>query len=326
MFMLLHQPLASRYLIFSLSNDSLRAILGETQTDDEDSAMQMLKLWLFATLLGISQLGRASPGGITLIGNEGCFDGNAAKSQFEKVLLNEHQDGQPPPKVSVAVSKTTTSLNVSLRVLNHKGGLMLSRSYTLSPQDCPEVPALLTLVLDEALKTLPLETWSQEPIKSSAEQRDVPHRLFVLAASEATHFTPALAVGAHLFFWRDDQIGAFGTVQTGFGPWFDLEQGTAQELTVLIGLGLSIEAAKLLWSSQLLVGGASYRGISTPNSETTLLPYAEAAGELGIPLGQSTLTFRLSLPVLRHTLSVEGTSTERPLEPLRLGLGLSIPL
>ena len=167
MFMLLHQPLASRYLIFSLSNDSLRAILGETQTDDEDSAMQMLKLWLFATLLGISQLGRASPGGITLIGNEGCFDGNAAKSQFEKVLVNEHQDGQPPPKVSVAVSKTTTSLNVSLRVLNHKGGLMLSRSYTLSPQDCPEVPALLTLVLDEALKTLPWRHGVRSPSRAA---------------------------------------------------------------------------------------------------------------------------------------------------------------
>jgi hypothetical protein len=73
------------YLIFSLSNDQLRAILGKTQTDDEDSAMQMLKLWLFATLLGISQLGRASPGSTTLIGNEGCFDGKTAKSQFEKI-------------------------------------------------------------------------------------------------------------------------------------------------------------------------------------------------------------------------------------------------
>ena len=85
--------------------------------------MQMLKLWLFATLLGISQLGRASPGSTTLIGNEGCFDGKTAKSQFEKILVHERQNGQPPPKVSVAVSKTTTSLNVSLRVLNNKGGL-----------------------------------------------------------------------------------------------------------------------------------------------------------------------------------------------------------
>ena len=326
MLLLLPQSLSPRYSNFSLSNDSLQAILGGTQRDDEDSAMHILKLCLFTTLLGISQLGRASPGGTTFIGNEGCFDTDGAESQFEKILLNEHREGQPPPKVSVAVSKTATSLNVSLRVLNHKGGLMLSRSYNLSPQDCPEVPALLTLVLDEALKTLPLETWSQDPIKSSAEQGEVFHRLFVLSASEATGFTPALAVGTQLFFWHHDTLGAFGALQAGFGPWFDLEQGTAQEMTFLIGLGLSLKASKLLWSGQLLVGGALYRGISTPNSETTLLPYAEAAGDLGIPLGQSTLTFRLSLPVLRHTLSVEGASTERLLEPLRLGLGLSIPL
>ena len=288
--------------------------------------MHILKLCLFTTLLDISQLGRASPGGTTFIGNEGCFDTDIAESQFEKILLNERRGSQPPPKVSVAVSKTTTSLNVSLRVLNHKGGLMLSRSYNLSPQDCPEVPALLILVLDEALKTLPLETWNHDPIKSSAEQGDALHRLFVLAATEATGFTPALAVGAQLFFWHHDLLRTFGTLQTGLGPWFDLDQGAAQEMTFLIGFGLSLEAWKLLWSGQLLVGGASYRGISTPNSVTTFLPYAEAAGELGILLGQSTLTFRLSLPVLRHTLSVEGASSDRPLEPLRLGLGLSIPL
>ena len=44
---------------------------------------------------------------------------------------------------------------------------MLSRSYNLSPQDCPEVPALLTLVLDEALKTLPLRHGAKSPSRAA---------------------------------------------------------------------------------------------------------------------------------------------------------------
>ncbi len=325
--LLLTRPDLTDVSNFGLSIDPLRAILVEAHLVNEEIAMHLLQLCLLTALLGISQLGRAaSQDSITLIGNEGCFDGDGASKQIETALEHGRRDEQPSPKVSLAVSKALTSLNVSLRVINHKGGLMLSRSYTLSPGDCPEIPNLITLVLEEALRTLPLETWRQEPIHSGTERRSTANRVFFMAASEATTFSPAIAVGTHLFFWDNGTFKAFGSLQAGFGPWFDLVQGSAQEATLLLGFGVSVESSKLFGSGQLLGGGAHYRGLSTPNARSSTLPYIEAAGELGTFLGQSALTLRLSLPVLRHGLQVEGDMNVRTLESLRLGLGLSLPL
>ena len=292
--------------------------------------MQVLQLCLFITLVSTSLCGLAAEGrSVTLIGNEGCFESSDAEMKLSQALESRERRDEPSPRLSVAVSKSTSSLNVSLRLTNHRGGLMLSRSYSLSPKDCPEVPDLVVLILEEALKTLPLETWSTEPIQTGAERNGSESHLLVVAQSELNTLSPALVAALKFTFWEESASvpgRAFYALQAGFGPTFTIADGSAQELSLLIGLGISGDTRRFHWSGQLLAGIVNYRGVSIPTPTSTLLPYLEATTDLGLHLGSSTLALRVGMPVLRHTLRVEGQSSVHVLNPVRLGLGFSVPL
>lgn len=292
--------------------------------------MRFIDLSLLMALLFIGQgAAAATPSAITLIGNDGCFETEDTHAQLTQIIIAHQQQQLASPSLTLATSRSTSSLQVSLRVTNYKGALLLTRSYNLRPQDCPDVPALVGLVLEEFLKTLPLEAWDQEPIHIGTESADNRFYAYLLAYSEADDLSASFAGGLNIPVWKladEWDLQMIAGLQIGLGPHYKLDSGEARELSVLGSLGAQLQMEQLFFVAQLLAGTARYQGITTPNAAQTWLPYLETAFDLGVTIRQSRLAARVSTPLLRHTLNIEGSNESITLSPFRLGIQLSVPL
>ena len=312
-----------------LRSAELQAILDRGTLDDKDDPLHLLHLSLLAALFSIAPTADAQVANqVTLIGNEGCFASDTARSKFQEVLDTRQRPSQGKPRFTVALSQSTSGVQLSLRLTNDLGGLMLSRSYQLTSKDCNEIPELISLVLDEALKTLPIEVWTKEPIPDGSNEQASP-RLTLTTYSEATAFAAAFAGGLQLPLWSNEAgtpVALSVGVELGLGPTFELNQGEASERTLLLGLTAEVTFDNVITSGFLQAGAAQYKGTSTPAPSSTWLPYLGAGLEIGIELGHVRLLSRLTSPILRHQLTVVGSEDQRSLAPLRLGFGLSLPL
>ena len=312
-----------------LSLAQLQAILLLRTPDHEDNDLRLLYLSLLAAMFSIAQTADARTANqVTLIGNEGCFESDTALPKLQQVLDTHQRSSHETPKLSVGLSQSTSDVQLSLRLTNARGGLMLSRSYQLTSHDCKDIPELITLVLDEALKTLPIEAWEKEPIADGSGDQSPP-RLTLLSYSEATSFSAALAGGIQLPIWQNQDgtpIELSVGIELGLGPTFELSEGKASESTLQLNLGAHVTFDNFVVSGLIQAGAARYKGISTPDPSSTWLPYLGAGLEVGIEVNRVLLFSRLTSPILRHQLTVVGSEDQRSLAPLRLGFGLSLPL
>ena len=314
-----------------LRRTQLWVILDEVLVKDTPHTMRMLHILMTLCLVAMlaEQAHAGPPARIMMIGYERCFDGPPLKERLQNVLTTHTPKERALPSVTVGVSQSSETLQVSLRLVNTQGAPMLNRSYALSPSDCSDVPDLLELVVVEALRELPLEAWAQEPIDASGPKSVLGSTLRLSAHSDALRLNSMVSGALSVPLWKsnhDQPLLLRLGVQVGIGPWHDLDDGDARETTYLGTLESRIPLEQIHVGLTLLGGVGHFRGLSVPKSKSAWVPWFEIAAEAGTSLGEIHVFVQLATPLLQHRLEVAGSESAYRITPLRIGLGLEVPL
>ncbi len=277
------------------------------------------------TLLMLSQPALAHKAQV--YGGTGCVQAMDLEGQISSVLnqFAPQRDDTQNLTARVALSLSNENLSVSLKLTDDSGRVALARRYQLHKDDCPDVPALLQLVLEEFLREFPENPWQPAPETQASKPSTSPAstrtlRLGISILSEMNPVGAKLETNAHLQNPLTEHMNWQMGLQLRANLPQDAFEGSYQRIEILFAAGINLEAWQTVWDIQLLGGGYILSGHSFTENRIATAPALEL--NLGTRWYWKNLSLgpTLSISLLQHQVQVLPENTEQPISVLNLGL------
>jgi hypothetical protein len=287
----------------------------------------MLSPWLISALL----LGAPI---VELTDGHACV--SASRLSEELTLL------QPDAQVRVKVTTTSRAeddIELALRVhtsLDREAPseLLLERTLTVVPSDCPSVAPLLARIVSRRLAELPRHQWERRT--TPAEPTTSSRQLSVFAEGGASvgldqpdprgHLT--IGIAGELWEGLMGLMGVSGAVSHPV----NVGDGEARlaNATLWLGLGWRGTTGPIQWMPHLTIhGGITFgQGEGFDDNQMALMPTVEGSVALTL-ITSSSLHFTLAgdIPIVRSRLRQAGADADyqEPSVRLRLSVGVTWP-
>ena len=262
-------------------------------------------------------------------GGTGCVDNAGLEGRISQILnafAPQRADTQDLT-ARMSVSLSAMNLSVSIKLSDASGRIALARRYQLHKDDCPDVPDLLSLVLQEYLREFPENPWREMP-ESQREQEPTQKlsatklRLGISLLSEINPAGAKFETNAHIqgpiISWLSWQTG----LQARVGLPQDLSSGSYQRIEFLMGAGLAIQTWHTIWDIQLLGGGYVVAGNAFNDNRVAIAPALEINLSTRWYWEKFSLGPSLGLSLLQHQVQVLPENTQEPISILNIGLTL----
>ena len=264
-----------------------------------------------------------------IYGGTGCIDGPKLEGQITQLLIDFAPDRSDTKNLTarIAISLSSDNLSASIKLTDTSGRTALARRYQLHKNDCPDVPDLLSLVLQEFLREFPENPWqAPQEVKDSptgsARDTNVHLRLGLSLLSQINPSGVKFESNAHLqgaiFEGLDWQIGLH--IRAGMPQ--PVSDGSYQRLEFLLGAGFSLQGWQTLWDIQILGGGYILSGQSFSENRIGIAPALEIVVGTRWYWEDFSIGPTFGLSVLQHQVQVLPENSEQPISILNIGLSI----
>lgn len=267
----------------------------------------------------------------------GCLAGSDTAGRLGAVI--DAGDPEALLSVAVVVAPAVDGSLATMRVLvNHSGELVLERTFTLAPVDCPSAPDLLGIVLERFLAEAPLERWrppkppapppppEPPPPETILVTRDVASmagHVFLAADGRLPEASADLELGAAIDVGSaNHRLVASLALRVGLPD--RLGQGRYLESLGLLGVGWRWADRGWMVRAEARTGGLLVSGFGYDRSFDTWLLWLEAQVAVLYDLDGILLGAQVAGSPLWHEVATTSGESRR-LPWLRLGLTVGFP-
>jgi len=265
-------------------------------------------------------------------GGTGCIAPQGLEIQLNQTL-NQFAPSRADTQnltARISLSLTGDNLALSMKLMDASNQVALTRRYQLHRQDCPDVPALLQLVLEEFLREFPENPWRAEVVDIETKDNDISHLendkigirggfgvLGNLAPGGAT-LEGNLHLQAQLTGPAQWLLGLHLRASLPQQAW----EGDYQTFGVLLGLGTTLTAWHTQWDVECLGGITIVQGDSFLENRSAFAPVIEFNMGARWYWNQFSIGPRLGLGLLRHSVQVLPSEQQTNISILNMGLAL----
>lgn len=281
-------------------------------------------LWLVMMAPSLAQGHRTE-----IYGGTGCLNAKKLETQLTETLTElapQRRDTQDLT-ARVALSLSSENLSVSFKLMDTSGKVALSRRYQLHRQDCPDVPSLLQLVLEEFLREFPENPWRSELPEKADENDDLPQsqttlRTGIALLSSVEPWGASLETSLHLTGTLQSQVKWLAGLHLRAALPQNAFDGSYQRFEMMLSAGTTLYAWHTHWDLKILGGLIILKGDAFQENHTALAPNLE------INLGARWNWNRFSagpavgLQLLKHNIQVLPSNARAHISIVNLGLTL----
>jgi hypothetical protein len=264
-----------------------------------------------------------------IYGGTGCINAQDLETQLTEALnaLAPQRTDTQNLRARVALSLSADNLSVSFKLMDTSAKVALSRRYQLHRQDCPDVPSLLQLVLEEFLREFPENPWrSEKPEKALTDkdlhQRQTTLRTGIALLSSVEPWGASLETNLHITGALQGPIQWLAGLHLRAALPQNALNGSYQKFEMMLSAGTTVYAWHTHWDLKVLGGLMILKGNSFQVDRTALAPNLEI--NLGARWNWNHFSAgpTLGVQVLKHSIQVLPSTARAHISIVNLGLTL----
>lgn len=233
----------------------------------------------------------------------------------------------------ISLSLRGEILVIALKLRERDGPLRVARQFELNRADCPDVPALLQLVIEEFSREIPAEQERASTATSPPPSQEVTHAdsnyetrlgLSLLAQLSPSH----VAYGANLAVttpWRGNWHW-LATVNVRGGLPAMSESKRYERFEILAGVGIETRPWQLLWQLEVRGGVTLVRGHELEKNLPAAAPTVEIATGLFWRSKNFLIGPRFGVGLLPHRVQILPENATHQISVLHMGLTIQYEL